>query len=127
MRPQLVSTYQQSPACFGRTSLAQSKDASGNVLRTEKDGITIDTSAPFTCNNTSIQSTYPCNLTDDESWDGETRYIDADLLRDHLEGDLNDYRYLVAGPPPMTEAVVDKLKEAGIPEDQIAADRFSGY
>ena len=66
-------------------------------------------------------------MTDDESWDGEKRHIDADLLRDHLDDGLNDYRYLVAGPPPMTEAVVDKLKEAGIPEDQIAADRFSGY
>lgn len=66
-------------------------------------------------------------MTDDPSWDGEKRYIDADLLRDHLEGDLNDFRYLVAGPPPMTEAVVEKLGQAGIPDEQIAADRFSGY
>ena len=66
-------------------------------------------------------------MTDDSSWDGEKRYIDADLLRDHLEGDLKDFRYLVAGPPPMTEAVVEKLGQAGIPEEQIAADRFSGY
>ena len=66
-------------------------------------------------------------MTDDPSWDGEKRYIDADLLRDHLEGDLSDFHYLVAGPPAMTEAVVEKLGQAGIPEEQIAADRFSGY
>jgi len=66
-------------------------------------------------------------MTDDETWDGETRHIDADLLSDHLEGNLNDFRYLVAGPPPMTESVVEKLGQAGIPEEQIAADRFSGY
>jgi NAD(P)H-flavin reductase len=66
-------------------------------------------------------------MTDDESWDGEKRHIDADLLRDHLEGDLNDFDYLVAGPPPMTESVVEKLKQGGIPEEQIEADRFSGY
>ena len=66
-------------------------------------------------------------MTDDESWDGEKRHIDADLLRDHLEGDLNDFDYLVAGPPPMTESVVEKLKQGGIPDEQIEADRFSGY
>src|SRR4051794_6419324 len=66
-------------------------------------------------------------MTEDEGWDGEKRYIDAEMLRDHLEGDLNDFHYLVAGPPPMTEAVVEKLQQAGIPENQIAADRFSGY
>ena len=66
-------------------------------------------------------------MTDDEGWDGEKRLIDADLLRDHLDGALTDYRYLVAGPPQMAEAVVEKLQGAGIPEDQIESDRFSGY
>jgi NAD(P)H-flavin reductase len=66
-------------------------------------------------------------MTDDEGWDGERRHIDADMLRDHLEGDLASYSYLVAGPPPMAEAVVEKLKDAGIPEEQIESDRFSGY
>ena len=66
-------------------------------------------------------------MTEDESWDGETRQIDADVLRDHLDGDLESFRYLVAGPPPMATAVVEKLKGAGIPEEQIASDSFSGY
>jgi NAD(P)H-flavin reductase len=66
-------------------------------------------------------------MTEDEGWEGEKRFIDADMLRDHLDGDLADYRYLVAGPPPMAEAVVEKLQGAGIPEDQIESDRFSGY
>jgi NAD(P)H-flavin reductase len=66
-------------------------------------------------------------MTDDEGWDGETRLIDPDMLRDHLEGDLGDYSYLVAGPPPMTQAVVEKLKDAGIPDEQVSSDSFSGY
>jgi NAD(P)H-flavin reductase len=66
-------------------------------------------------------------MTDEEGWDGETRRIDAEMLRDHLDGDLNDYTYLVAGPPPMTEGVVENLKGAGIPEEQVSADSFSGY
>jgi ferredoxin-NADP reductase len=66
-------------------------------------------------------------MTDEEGWDGETRRIDAEMLRDHLDGDLNDYSYLVAGPPPMTQGVVENLKGAGIPEEQVSADSFSGY
>jgi NAD(P)H-flavin reductase len=66
-------------------------------------------------------------MTEDDGWDGESRQIDADVLRDHLDGDLESFRYLVAGPPPMATAVVEKLKGAGIPEEQVAADSFSGY
>jgi ferredoxin-NADP reductase len=66
-------------------------------------------------------------MTQDPGWTGETRRIDAAMLADVLEGDLGSYTYLVAGPPPMTEGVVDALKGAVIPEGQILSDRFSGY
>jgi ferredoxin-NADP reductase len=66
-------------------------------------------------------------MTNDEGWDGETRRIGAELLRDHLDGDLGSFKYLVAGPPALVEAVVETLQEAGIPEAQIQAGRFSGY
>ena len=65
-------------------------------------------------------------MTDDDGWEGDTRRIDAAMLGDHL-GDLGTYRYLVAGPPPMTKAVVEALHDAGVPESQVAADSFSGY
>lgn len=65
-------------------------------------------------------------MTDDDAWDGETRRIDAAMLRDQL-GALDSYRYLVAGPPGMTEAVVAELHGAGVSEDRVLADKFSGY
>lgn len=65
-------------------------------------------------------------MTDDDGWEGESRRIDARLLRDEL-GDLGGYRFLVAGPPPMTEAVVEELLGAGVPEERVTADKFSGY
>jgi ferredoxin-NADP reductase len=65
-------------------------------------------------------------MTEDSEWEGETRRIDADMLRDHL-GDLDTYTYLVAGPPGMVEGVTGALQEAGIPEDQIRSQGFSGY
>ena len=66
-------------------------------------------------------------MTDEEGWEGESRYVGPELLTDHLEGELGDHTYLVAGPPPMVEAVVGQLSEAGVPEEQVLPDRFSGY
>lgn len=65
-------------------------------------------------------------MTDEEAWEGETRRIDAAMLQDHL-GELGGYRFLVAGPPAMAEAVVESLAAAGVPEDRVLADKFSGY
>ena len=66
-------------------------------------------------------------MTEDEGWEGESRYVSAELLSDHLEGELGDHTYLVAGPPAMVEAVVGQLSAAGVPEEQVLPDRFSGY
>jgi ferredoxin-NADP reductase len=65
-------------------------------------------------------------MTEDDGWDGETRRVDAEMLRDHL-GDLGEQTFLVAGPPPMVEAVVEQLSGAGVPEEHVLPDRFSGY
>jgi ferredoxin-NADP reductase len=66
-------------------------------------------------------------MTDDPSWEGERRLIGPELLRDHLDGELGGYRYLLAGPPALVEAVTDQLRSAGIPDERIRPERFSGY
>jgi ferredoxin-NADP reductase len=66
-------------------------------------------------------------MTDDPGWDGETRRIGPELLRGHLDGDLAGYRYLLAGPPEMVEGVTEELRGAGIPDEQLRPERFSGY
>ena len=66
-------------------------------------------------------------MTEDPSWDGESRRIDTELLRDHLDGGLETFTYLIAGPPPMVEGVAGTLQEAGVPEEQLRPARFSGY
>ena len=66
-------------------------------------------------------------MTDDAEWEGETRRIDANFVRDHLADDLGGYTYLVAGPPGMVDGVTAALAEAGVPDDHVRADRFSGY
>jgi ferredoxin-NADP reductase len=66
-------------------------------------------------------------MTDDPEWQGEKRRIGEELLADVLGGDLGSSTYLIAGPPPMVEAVAKTLADLGVPEDQIRPERFSGY
>ena len=65
-------------------------------------------------------------MTDEPEWEGESRHLDADVLGELLGG-LGGKTFLVAGPPAMAEAVADSLLAAGLPEDSVLADKFSGY
>ena len=65
-------------------------------------------------------------MTDEPDWAGETRHLDANVLGE-LVGGLDGKMFLVAGPPQMAEAVADSLTGAGLPEERVLADKFSGY
>jgi ferredoxin-NADP reductase len=65
-------------------------------------------------------------MTAQEGWEGETRQLDAEVLRELLGG-LDDKQFLVAGPPPMAKGVSESLLAAGLPEGSVLADAFSGY
>jgi ferredoxin-NADP reductase len=66
-------------------------------------------------------------MTEDPGWEGERREIDAQFFKDDLEGDLNDYTFLVAGPPAMVEGMQNELEKAGVEGQNVVAERFSGY
>jgi ferredoxin-NADP reductase len=66
-------------------------------------------------------------MTDDPAWDGESRRIGPELLRDRLGDEWRDLTYLVTGPPAMVDGVVETLQAAGVPEERLLPDRFSGY
>lgn len=66
-------------------------------------------------------------MTDDPAWDGESRRLDAEVLRELLGAELGAFTFLVAGPPAMVESVAGELTAAGVPEEQVLASRFSGY
>ena len=65
-------------------------------------------------------------MTDEEGWEGETRRLDADVLGELLGG-LDGKQFLIAGPPAMAEGVGESLRAAGLPEDRVRVDKFSGY
>ena len=64
---------------------------------------------------------------DEEAWDGETGYIDEKMLRKHLSDDLKAPIYYLAGPPAMTTAMRGMLNAAGLDDDYIKSEEFSGY
>jgi ferredoxin-NADP reductase len=66
-------------------------------------------------------------MTEDDDWPGERRRIDTDFFEDYLDDKLNDARYMVAGPPGMADAATEALKAAGVDEQLIATDSFTGY
>jgi ferredoxin-NADP reductase len=65
-------------------------------------------------------------MTDDPEWEGDTRRLTADVL-DELVGGLEGKTLLIAGPPAMVEDVSGSLLEAGVPEDRVLSNTFSGY
>ena len=66
-------------------------------------------------------------MTEDDGWDGEKRMIDPEMLEDVLGADLGSFHFMIAGPPGMAKAVEAGILEAGVPEDQVQSDSFSGY
>jgi ferredoxin-NADP reductase len=66
-------------------------------------------------------------MTEDPDWEGETRRVDAQFIKDHLPGDLEQYLFLVAGPPAMAEGVEHALEEAGVDPANVVVERYTGY
>ncbi len=66
-------------------------------------------------------------MTQDPGWPGERRRVDAEFFTDYLGDDLSAFTFLVAGPPGMTAGAREALRQAGVEEENVMAERFSGY
>lgn len=61
-----------------------------------------------------------------QPWSGETGYIDQNMLQKYLS-DLQKPVFYLAGPAVLVTALRDMLAGAGINEDNIRSEDFSGY
>jgi ferredoxin-NADP reductase len=59
-------------------------------------------------------------------WDGETGFVNAQLIERAVNG-LAAPVYYVVGPPGMVVAMVDTLRSAGVAEGSILTEEFYGY
>jgi ferredoxin-NADP reductase len=66
-------------------------------------------------------------MTQDPGWEGETRKVDGEFVKGYLEADLNEHTFLVAGPPAMAEGVQAALQKAGVRDENVIAEGYSGY
>ena len=60
------------------------------------------------------------------AWHGETGYITKSMLLKHI-GDLTLPIYYIVGPGTMVHAMRDILNEAGVNDDNIRTEEFTGY
>lgn len=65
-------------------------------------------------------------ITGDENWKGEKRHVDAEFIKDYLEGSENHF-YYISGPPKAVHSVAESFTEAGIAKENIKAEDFTGY
>ncbi|HHX36208.1 MAG TPA: FAD-dependent oxidoreductase [Gammaproteobacteria bacterium] len=60
------------------------------------------------------------------AWEGETGFIDEDMLLKYID-DLTVPIYYLVGPREMVYAMVEMLLIAGVDDDNIRTEEFSGY
>lgn len=65
-------------------------------------------------------------MTNDPNWNHEKRMVDASFIKDYFP-EVNAQYYMVVGPPGMVEAVKKALFDAGVNQDNIRAENFTGY
>jgi ferredoxin-NADP reductase len=61
-----------------------------------------------------------------QKWNGETGFINREMLVRHLPN-LQGPIYYIAGPPAMATAMRQMLIVAGVDEDDVRTEEFSGY
>lgn len=59
-------------------------------------------------------------------WDGETGYINKQMLAKYV-GDLAKPIYYLAGPLGLVAGMRGMLSEAGVPDDEVNSEEFIGY
>lgn len=63
---------------------------------------------------------------DDKSWKGERGFFTKDMLEKYV-GDLSKPIYYVCGPAGMVKSLRETLSGAGVDDDNIRSEEFSGY
>jgi predicted ferric reductase len=60
----------------------------------------------------------------EKGWDGETGYINAEIMKKHLPWQYKWFKYLICGPKPLMDAMEEALPELGVPPQSVLTERF---
>ena len=59
-----------------------------------------------------------------EGWEGETGYVNTEILERYLPEQYRRFVYFICGPEPLMEAMDSALPELGVPEERVLSERF---
>ncbi len=59
-----------------------------------------------------------------EGWEGETGYINEDILTRYLPKQAKRFIFLICGPPPLMDAMEEALPYLGVPREKVLSERF---
>lgn len=65
-------------------------------------------------------------MTDDPNWNQENRKVDREFIKSYFPK-ANAQYYMVVGPPGMVSAIEQALLDAGVNQDNIKKENFTGY
>ncbi len=88
--------------------------------------------AAFLAELTTLAATYPALhfiptlAKPDANWQGETGWMNADLIQQYLPDIMTPF-YYICGSPVMVTTLQETLAEMGIDEDRIRVEDFPGY
>jgi predicted ferric reductase len=59
-----------------------------------------------------------------DGWEGETGYVDADLMMKYLPKQYHRFKYLICGPKPLMDGMEEALPILGVPPENVLTERF---
>ena len=59
-----------------------------------------------------------------DDWEGETGYIDVDIMKRHVPPQVKWFKFLICGPKPLMDSMEEILPAVGIPPEHVLTERF---
>ena len=60
----------------------------------------------------------------EQSWRGETGYVNAEIMSKYLPRLYRRFKYLICGPKPLMDGMELALPELGVPPHNVLTERF---
>jgi predicted ferric reductase len=60
----------------------------------------------------------------EEGWEGETGYINGEIMQKYLPKQYKYFKYLICGPEPLMNAMEEAIPALGVPPENVLTERF---